>query len=282
MTSAEDRPWHGWTMATWDRRLCSGSSDGVFRRAELEDLPDPVRRYLGTAIAPGTPLATCARLRMHGRIKVGRWLPFTARQVLNPHAGFVWAARAAAVIAGSDRYLDGAGAMDWKLAGTVILAHTDGVDASRSAAGRAGAEAIWVPTALLPRFGVTWSAEDEAHVTARFRVGSTPVEINLELDPAGRIRSMVFDRWGDPDQTGSWAQHPFGGEITGYRCFGGLTVPSAGRLGWHFGTDQWAAGEFFRYVITSLQTPSTDGVFAAAPSRWSGVRRRLGRPRPRF
>lgn len=261
MTAAHDRPGDGGTMADWEIRLCSGPPAEVFSGVELEGLPNPVRRYFQAAIAPGTPLAPCARLRMRGHVKVGRWLPFSARQVLNPHEGFVWSARAAGVIAGSDRYVDGAGAMDWKLAGMVTVAHGDGPDVSRSAAGRAGAEGIWVPTALLPRFGVTWSAHDEAHVTARHRLGSTPVEINLDLDPEGRIRSVVFDRWGDPDETGMWAWHPFGGEITGYRSFGGLTVPSAGRLGWHFGTDRWPAGEFFRYEITSLEVPSADGNF---------------------
>lgn len=240
-------------MAEAKSRLRGATSDEVFSSAELSDLPDPVRRYLQTAVAPGAPLATCVQLRMHGHIKVGRWLPFTARQVLNPHEGFVWAARAAGVIAGSDRYISGAGAMDWKIAGLVTVAHAEGPDVSRSAAGRAGAEAIWVPTALLPRFGVTWSAVDDTHVSARYRLGSTPVEINLVLDPAGLVRSVVFDRWGDPDRSGTWGWHPFGGEFSGYRCFGGLTVPSTGSLGWHFGTDRWPAGEFFRYEITSLQ-----------------------------
>jgi hypothetical protein len=100
-------------------------SDKVFSSAELEGLPEPVRRYLRTAIVPGTPLAECARLRMRGRIKVGRWQPFSAREVLNPHEGFIWSARAAGVIAGSDLYFDGAGAMNWKLAGMVTVAHAD-------------------------------------------------------------------------------------------------------------------------------------------------------------
>ena len=63
-------------------------------------------------------------------------------------------------------------------------------------------------------------------------------------------------RWGDPDGTGTWGWHPFGGEISGHRTFGGLTIPSAGRLGWHAGTDRWAAGEFFRYEITALDVPA--------------------------
>lgn len=128
-------------MLDIERRLCGGWSGDIFSIAELEGLPRPVRRYLAAAIAPRTPLATCARLRMRGHIKVGRWLPFSARQVLNPHQGFVWAARAAGLIVGSDRYLDGAGAMNWKFAGIVTVAHGEGPDVSRSSAGRACAEA---------------------------------------------------------------------------------------------------------------------------------------------
>ena len=50
--------------------------------------------------------------------------------------------------------------------------------------------------------------------------------------------------------------HPFGGEITGQRTFDGLTIPSARRLGWHFGTDRWPTDEFFRFEITTLQLPT--------------------------
>jgi hypothetical protein len=88
-------------------------------------------------------------------------------------------------------------------------------------------------------------------VVAAFVVGETPVELELRLDEVGRVRSLAFDRWGDPDG-GGFGWHRFGGEITGQASFGGLTIPSAGRLGWHPGSDRWAAGEFFRYRITEL------------------------------
>jgi hypothetical protein len=241
-------------MTAVESTLSVGSSREVFTSAEVEGLPAPVRRYLRASIAAGTPLATCARLRMRGRIKVGWWLPFTARQIVNPHEGLVWAARAAGVIAGSDRYIDGVGVMDWKIGGMVTLMHAEGADVTRSAAGRTGGEAILLPTALLPRFGVTWSAVDDLHIIAHHRVGRVPVDLHLRLDPQSRLRSVSFQRWGDPDATGTWDWHPFGGQITGHRSFAGLTVPSAGRLGWHFGTDRWTSGEFFRYRITSLET----------------------------
>jgi hypothetical protein len=233
--------------------LLTPPEPGRFSSGELEGLPEPAQRHLAQAIAPGAPLATSAQLRMRGHIKVGRWLPFRAHQVLNPHRGFVWTARAAGVITGADRYLDGKGGQDWKLAGLVTVAHAEGSDVARSAAGRAGAEAIWLPTVLLPRFGVRWSAGPADQVTAGFRVDDTPMELRLRLDGAGRIASLVFERWGDPDSRGAFAQHRFGGEFTGYRSFQGLTIPGEGRLGWFYGSDRWPAGEFFRYRITHLE-----------------------------
>jgi hypothetical protein len=229
-----------------EARLLRPAGPERFGPAELDGLPEPVRRHLTQAVAPGTPLHTSARLTMRGQIKVGRWLPFRARQVLSPGHGFIWTARAAGIIAGTDRYLDGAGAMRWRLAGLVTVAAGEGPDVSRSAAGRAGAEAIWLPTALLPRFGVRWSAGGDDRVTAAFTVGETPVELELRLDAAGRIVSVAFDRWGDPGGTGSFGWHRFGGPITGHAGFGGLTIPAQGRLGWD-------GDEFFRYRLTGLE-----------------------------
>jgi len=224
---------------------------GSFSSAELDGLPDPVRHYMEAAIAPGTPLATAARFRMSGSIKLGRrWVRFRALQIEAPHDGFVWAARAGGVIAGSDRYADGQGAMNWKVLGLVRVMHADGPDVSRSAAGRVGAEAVWVPTALLPRFGVTWNATDPLHIMANYHLDDAEIELYYTLGNDARVQSVVFDRWGDPDDTGTWRHHPFGFEVTGYSTFDGVTIPSAGRAGWFYGTDRWDEGEFFRSEIT--------------------------------
>jgi hypothetical protein len=226
---------------------------GTFTDAELDGLPEPVQRHLRSAIAFGTPLAVSARLRMRGSIKIGRWLPFRARQVLAPHRGSVWAARVAGLIVGSDHYVAGEGGLDWKLARLVTVMHAEGPDVSRSSAERAAGEACWVPTSLMPRFGVEWSATDATNISARFDVDGHPVQVNYCITDDGHVRSLVFYRWGDPDNTGAWSLHPCGCEVTEYATFDGVTVPSAGRVGWFFGTDRWEQGEFFRYRITDLR-----------------------------
>ena len=228
-------------------------SETVFTDAELDGLPDPVCRYFRAAIAPGTPLAAAARFRMHGQIKLGRWLPFQAEELLAPHQGFHWAARAAGVVGGFDRYADGQGQMRWRLLGLLPVMRADGPDLSRSAAGRVAGEAMWVPTALLPRFGVVWSADDDHHLTARWQLDTHEVALDLVIDDQGRLRESVFQRWGDPGRTGTFDLHPCGGEVTANATFGGVSVPGAGRAGWFYGTDGWTEGEFFRYQLTSME-----------------------------
>ena len=216
------------------------------------ELPDPVRRYFAASIRPGTPLARSARIQMRGSIKLGnKWLPFRAHQTESPHRGFRWTARVGGIIFGSDRYADGVGGMDWRLFGVLRVAHAEGDDVSRSAAGRGMAEAIWVPTALLPRFGVRWEAEDDTQLVAKYSLGSTEVALRYTMDSASRIRSVVFDRWGDPENTGMWNALPFGFEATAYSTFDGVTFPFSGRAGWYYGTERWPAGEFFRTTIFS-------------------------------
>ena len=225
----------------------------TFAPAELRGLDEPVQRYFRASIALGTPLVTAVRLTMRGQIKVGRWVPFRATEVLAPRSGFLWRATAAGIITGTDRYLAGDGAMRWRLAGIVPFMAAGGPDVSRSAAGRAGAEGLWVPTALLPRFGVEWQAESDTQIVGRFDLDGTPIELRYHVDHAGALTATSVRRWGDPNGGTDVDWHPFGGPVLATRTWSGSTVPSEGSVGWRPGTDRWADAEFFRYRITGLQ-----------------------------
>src|ERR1022692_4923125 len=134
-------------------------SQRTFERSQLSGLPEAARRYLTHAIAPGTPLASAVRLRMHGEIKLGRWLPFTAEQVIHWGRGMIWRATVRMYgmpITGFDRLLDGAGAMRWKLLGIIPIMTASGPEITRSAAGRVTAESVWLPSALC-RDEVAWT-----------------------------------------------------------------------------------------------------------------------------
>ncbi|MDT7742878.1 MAG: hypothetical protein QOE59_1956, partial [Actinomycetota bacterium] len=123
----------------------------------------------------------------------------------------------------------------------------------RSAAGRAAAEAIWVPTALLPRCGVRWESRGPDSATLHYELDGIDLSVTYQLDRQGLITSLVFDRWGDPDATGTWGWHRFGGEIFTHRTFGDVLIPETGRVGWHFGTERWPEGAFFEFALTRAQ-----------------------------
>lgn len=245
-------------MRSLDSTGLAEGPDGTYDPDEVGGLDEPVRRFFGAAIAPGTPRWRSVQLRMRGSIRVGRWVAFRARERLAPRHGFVWQARAGGVVSGSDAFVDGVGAMRWKLLGIVPVMDAAGKDVSRSAAGRAGGEALWLPTALLPCFGTTWQAVDDHHITASFTVDDTPIELRHTIDDLGAVTDVVFDRWGDPGDSGVFAWHPFGGTVTARATFDGMNIPVAGALGWGFGTDAWPDGEFFRYRLTGVAPVDDD------------------------
>jgi hypothetical protein len=239
-------------------RLAEPPHPGVFSVEDVQHLPSQVRRMLVAAIAPGTPLAAAVRLRIRGSINLRRWLPFRSHEILAPGRGFVWRARVAGVIAGFDEYVDGEGEMRWRLAGLVKVASASGPDVSRSAAGREAGETFWLPTALLPEFGVMWRVGVEGHPVATVPTAGGPIDVEYRLDRDGRITSLVFERWGDPDGSGTFGLHRFGGTMTQHRTFDGITIPTAGSVGWHFETERWTSGEFFKFHITSAELIGLD------------------------
>lgn len=240
-----------WTRL--ERLLRRLPAPGEFTPEDLAGAAEPIRRYFKASVAPGTRLAAGARLEMRGSIKIRRWLPFRARQLLAPCFGTVWQAKVAGVVSGSDRYVDGCGGMDWKLLGLHRIVHAEGKDVTRSAAERAAGESIWVPTALISTPGAQWTASAHDRIAVEIDTDGHRTRVDHELGPSGQILSSSFYRWGDPDGTGTWRQHPFGVEVTSHDTFDGVTIPYKGRAGWHFGTDRWDSGVFFRYEITGYE-----------------------------
>jgi hypothetical protein len=102
-------------------------------------------------------------------------------------------------------------------------------------------------------WAATWSASDETHVTASYRIDDTRVDLRMTVDGDGKLRAVVFDRWGDPESTGRWGIHTFGFEVGCNATFDSVSIPAAGRAGWFVGTDRWTDGEFFRSEITDCR-----------------------------
>ena len=222
----------------------------VFDPAQVSGLPEGVRLYLEHAIAAGTPLASAVRLRMHGEIKLKGWHPFTAEQVILWNRGMIWRATVRMFgmpIRGGDFFLDGQGAMRWKLFGILPVVNAAGPDISRSAAGRVNIESIWLPSVLCGE-GVSWGGSG-SRLHARFKAHGEDAGIDYTVNTNGGLETVSMARWGNPEgcefhyvQCGGFAEEE--------GTFAGYTIPVRMRVGWHFGTDRFEQeGEFFRVTI---------------------------------
>jgi hypothetical protein len=235
----------------WRQAGASTAPAAVFDARTVAGLPVPVQRYLTHAIAPGTPLARAVRLRMHGEIKLGgTWRAFTGEEVIVGNRGMIWAASVpycGVSIRGADRYVDGEGSMQWKLAGVVPVMTASGPDVSRSAAGRLLGELVWLPSTLIDR---PWIALDGSHLRAHVEAGGESTQLQIATGPSGSVSAVSFLRWGDAGDGSGNRLLPFGVAVEEERTFSGYTIPSRIRAGWHFGTDRFdKEGEFFRCRI---------------------------------
>jgi hypothetical protein len=232
----------------WESAL---PGEHVFRPEEYAGLPDTARRFLEHTIAPGTRLASAVRLRMHGEIKLKGWLPFKAEQVIDAKRGMIWNATVwmcGLPIHGWDRFLDGAGAMRWKLLGLFPVMTASGPDISRSAAGRVQAESVWLPS-IFCGDNISWKADAPTSLSACIAVPKYPAQITFALGDTGQVETLSLPRWGNPDGK-AFGYTDFGGITEEERTFDGYMIPSRLRIGWYFGTDRFESeGEFFRVTI---------------------------------
>ena len=222
----------------------------TFDPAMTTGLPEPVQRWLGHAIEPGTPLWSSAELTMHGQIKLGRWRPFTARQVLTPPGGYIWAATARVAglpVTGYDRLSADGGEMRWRLLRLIPVLTASGPDITRSACGRLAGEIVLIPTAFRH---ATWTQAECANTAiATWQFGDDTEAAELRVEGSGRLAEIRVNRWGNPGGA-PFGRYPFGVQVEAERTFGGITIPSVLRAGWWWGTDRQHEGEFFRAEIT--------------------------------
>lgn len=228
------------------RELAALTSEGAIEATRLDGVPAPARRWLARACPAGAPAARVVELATSGEIRIGRWRPFRARQVIAPGVGFVWAAtvgRRPPRIVGFDRYTRGAGQMRWRLSGLVPVLSADGPDVDRSAAGRLAGESTLLPSALLVH-GVSWSEVDDERAVARIPAGGRVHPVTVRVDGEGVLREVSMPRWGSPGG-GPYREAVFRVTFDGEVRSEGIALPAAFRAGW----DDDPGGEFMRCAV---------------------------------
>jgi len=224
------------------RRPATVGRERQFTRDDLDDLPDPVRRYLFSALPTDRSSVDSLRIQQDGELRLGDasspWKSFTATQhVTVDPPGFFWDAsiRLAPLVSVGvrDLYRDGNGSASVSLFGVVPV---DGADPSpelnEAELLRYLAEAVWYPTALLPSEGVTWEPIDDRTAKATIEHGDVSASLEFSFDEDDEVtRVYAEERYRRVDD--GFEPTPWSGYWYDYRTRNGMRIPMAGEVVWH-------------------------------------------------
>ena len=224
---------------------CHTRAVAAYSEAELAGLPAPVARYFRTALRDGQRIIRRARITWIGELNLGKpgadkWVPFTAQQDFVPGGpGMVWDARMAMApgigVRVRDSYVDGAGAMRAAILGMVSVADAHGTSQIAVAAlQRYLGEAAWLPTALLPRAGVTWTAVSDGAARATLVSGVIAAAAEFRFAGDGTIASVFVPDRNYDDGKRPPMPLPWQGRYLGFQTMHGMRVPGDAVVEWLF------------------------------------------------
>jgi len=220
----------------------STPTGSVFDPSMLADLPAPVQRYLANALPEGQPLPSTARLTQQGEIRLGdaasEFIPFSAVQhMTTTPAGFVWDADMQMMplmgVNVVDAFIGGEGLLRARLLSTFAVADAEpGLMLNEGELIRYLAEAVWMPSALLPSNGVAWEAVDDLHARASLTHEDITVSLLFTFNAEDEI-IQVYSEGRGRDVNGEYILTPWTGRFWNYQTLNGMWIPTEGEVEWN-------------------------------------------------
>jgi hypothetical protein len=232
-----------------DARLAA--SDTV-REAELERLPEPVRRWLRYSQALGKARPTTVRLRQEGDFQLERrgWLPYRAEQYFTTNPpGFLWKASfrigPMVSVVGRDQYRDGQASIQMRALSLVPVANKTGGGLNQGDLLRYLGELQWFPAGALADY-VTWEPREADSAKATMRYGGVTASMTFVFGTEGRLLEERAVRYNDArGRNESWVNRNDADAE-----FGGLRVPAEGEARWEYDS---GPSPYIRWRVTAVE-----------------------------
>lgn len=205
----------------------------------FDALPAPVARYFRATLKEGQPFIRKARMQQQGEFWMkGKWIPFTSEQYFSAAPpGMVWDAdmqmNALLNVRVRDAYVGGQGSMQGKLLALMpVVNEQGGAELKAGALLRYLAEAVWLPTALLPSDHLQWSAIDETRALATLTDAGLSVSLEFRFNDSGEITSFYTPGRYYREDDGRNVLQPWAGYHRAYEARSGMRIPLEGGVEW--------------------------------------------------
>ncbi len=201
-----------------------------------------VAQYFHHVLSGNRTEITKVSLSQSGKLRPSptsaKWMSFTARHEIWPQeTRFLWNARIRLVrgihLRVVDSYVGGVGSGRVQLLSLLPLASaTDVPELNSGALHRYLAEAVWYPTALLPRAKVRWHEISEEAAQATLTEHDLTVSLEFRFNRNGEVTGIYspgrYGRFGN-----RYIQVPWEGHFSNYQMVNGIRIPMQGEVGWY-------------------------------------------------
>ena len=234
--------------------------DQIITLEDLEDLPEPVNRWLRYSGVVGKTDIKLITMHQNISMRLGvdkPWMNASANQyVTTDNPGFIWHVNINMAplihISGRDKYIDGHGEMLIKVMSLMKVADSKGPKIDQGTLLRYLAEICWVPTAALKDY-ITWEAVDDYHAKAIMTYEDVSAEGIFEFDDEGKVTSFEAMRYGEFE--GTYQLENWKVEVSDYLEFSGYMLPTKGDITWEL-----AEGDYHWYTFEVISVKVNERV----------------------
>jgi Family of unknown function (DUF6544) len=230
----------------------SGQSRSIME-TDLENLPEPVQRWLRNSHVLGKAYPVTVRLKQKGEFRLAEnrgWMPFEAEQYFTTNPpGFVWMASFKMApllsVTGRDRYMAGKGDIDMRLLSLIPVAKKSGGGLDQGALLRYLGEIVWFPAAALSPF-ISWEGLDTTSARATMSYLGVTASATFTFDQEGNVTRLDAERYNDAKSK----LEPWTIPIRAFGEFDGIHIPVEGEGVW-----KYSSGDFshIRWRITEIE-----------------------------
>lgn len=233
--------WNGKTLGMIKRLHAAAltSEPHTVSFQNFNTLPAPVVRYFRATLTEGQPFIRTARIQQQGEFWMkDKWIPFTAQQYFSAAPpGMVWDAdmqmNALLDVRVRDAYVGGQGFMQGKLLALLPVMDEQGnAELKAGAMQRYLAEAVWLPTVLLPSENLQWSAIDDERALAMLTDAGLTVSLEFRFNDSGEIISVYTPGRYYREDDGRYVLKPWAGYHRAYAERSGMRIPIEGEVEW--------------------------------------------------
>lgn len=257
----------GALRAQFERDVAAGRARAHAPRlvsdAELVRLPEPVQRYLVSAVVAGAPYPQEYRARFRGRLRSGPdapWMPVEIEQVsfTEPPTRlfFLRATMKGLPVIGLHRLVDGHATMDIRLFGLFPVMRASGPEMDRAeSVTLLNDMAVLAPATLLDT-AIAWRQLSFDSVAATFRHAGRTVHATLVFGSSGRLNDFVSDdRLAASPDGRTFTPMRWSTPVRDYITFGPHELASRGAARWHAREGAYDYAQFETLDVEWLPRP---------------------------